>query len=177
MALILGLLWCVPPTTFAADEPAKDKAKVTFEEHVLPIFKARCVKCHAGAEPAQGLRLTTRREILRGGKSGPAMRIAAAESSLLWEKLASNEMPKGGPALSADEKGVLRSWTNDGAASTEATEEAANELKENAGQQPNDHWAFRPPVRPPVPNARHADRVRTPIDWQMKVLIQSAGRR
>jgi hypothetical protein len=56
--------------------------KITFEDHVLPVFKARCMKCHAGAEPAAGLRLTSRPEILRGGESGPAMRIAAAESSL-----------------------------------------------------------------------------------------------
>ncbi|MCX7422345.1 MAG: hypothetical protein NT013_22755 [Planctomycetia bacterium] len=98
--VMIAAVFCVWLTSsFAAEEPKKEKAKITFEEHVLPIFKARCVKCHAGAEPAQGLRLTTRRELLHGGKSGPAMRIAAAESSLLWEKLASNEMPKGSHPL------------------------------------------------------------------------------
>ncbi len=163
--VMIAVLLCGWLTTaLEAEEPKKEKAKITFEEHVLPIFKARCVKCHAGAEPAQGLRLTTRRELLHGGKSGPAMRIAAAESSLLWEKLASNEMPKGGPALSAEEKGVIRSWINDGAASTHATDDDANELQENAGQQPNDHWAFRPPVRRPVPPVRGSDRVRNSID-------------
>src|SRR5580765_6447587 len=96
--VLVSLAWCWPLATRAADKLKNDQPKVTFEEHVLPIFKARCVKCHAGAEPAQELRLTTRREILRGGKSGPALRIAAAESSVLWEKLASNAMPKGGPA-------------------------------------------------------------------------------
>ncbi len=162
-------------SSFAAEEPKKEKTKITFEEHVLPIFKARCVKCHAGAEPAQGLRLTTRREILRGGKSGPAMRIAAAESSLLWEKLASNEMPKGGPALSAEEKGIIRSWINDGAASIDATNDDANELKESAGQQSNDHWAFRPPVRPPVPDARHPERVRNSIDSFVIAALEAKG--
>ena len=162
-------------SSLAAEEPKKEKTKITFEEHVLPIFKARCVKCHAGAEPAQGLRLTTRREILRGGKSGPAMRIAAAESSLLWEKLASNEMPKGGPALSAEEKGVIRSWINDGAASTEATGDDTNELKEPTGQPPNEHWAFRPPVRPPVPMVRKSDRVRNSIDSFVIAALETKG--
>jgi hypothetical protein len=87
-ALILGILSSPSAVGRDTEEPGKVKTKITFEEHVLPIFKARCVKCHAGAEPSQGLRLTTRRDILRGGQSGPAMRIAAAESSLLWEKLA-----------------------------------------------------------------------------------------
>ncbi len=172
---ILSLLCVLSVISRAAEEPKKATPKITFEEHVLPILKARCVKCHAGAEPAQGLRLTTRREILRGGKSGPAMRIAAAESSLLWEKLASNEMPKGGPALSAAEKGIIRSWINDGAAATDATDDDANELKENTGQQPNDHWAFRPPVRPPVPNARHAERVRNSIDAFVIAALEAKG--
>ena len=162
--LILGILVCSWATVGAADEPGNVKAKITFEEHVLPIFKARCVKCHAGVEPSQGLRLTTRREILRGGESGPAMRIAAAESSLLWEKLASNEMPKDGPALSAEEKGVIRSWINDGAVSINASDDDANELESPTGLQRSDHWAFRPPVRPPVPPVSASDRVRNPID-------------
>ena len=163
---IIAALFCVSHTArLAADDAKQGKTKVTFEEHVLPILKARCVKCHAGADPAHGLRLTTRREILRGGKSGPAMRIAAAESSLLWEKLASNEMPKGGPALSAAEKGVIRTWINDGAASADAAaDDDANDLKTPAGDRSSDHWSFRPPVRPQVPTVRNVDRVRNPID-------------
>ena len=162
--MLLSVLCCASTTIHAADDAAKDKTEITFEEHVLPIFKARCVKCHAGAEPAQGLRLTTRREILRGGESGPAMRIAAAESSLLWEKLASNEMPKGGPPLSAKEKGVIRSWINDGATSTDAMDDDAHDLTSQESGQQSDHWAFRPPVRSPVPLVRNGDRVRNPID-------------
>ncbi len=162
---IVAALCCVSHTArLAADDAKQGKTKVTFEEHVLPILKARCVKCHAGAEPAQGLRLTTRREILRGGKSGPAMRIAAAESSLLWEKLASNEMPKGGPALSAAEKGVIRTWINDGAASADAADDDANDLKTSDGDRSSNHWAFHPPVRPQVPPVRNVNRVRNPID-------------
>ncbi|MEI6538540.1 MAG: DUF1553 domain-containing protein, partial [Planctomycetota bacterium] len=108
--------------------------------------------------------LTTRREILRGGKSGPAIRVAAAESSLFWEKLTSNEMPKGGPALSAEEKGVIRTWINEGAASTTESDDDANELNPEDGQQSSEHWAFRPPVRAAVPEVQHPDRVRNPID-------------
>ena len=135
---------------FAARSSAEEKTtapKVTFEDHILPILKARCIKCHAGAEPENELRLTTRRDILRGGKSGPAMRIAAAESSLIWEKLASNEMPQGGPPLSAEEKGVIRTWINDGAASTDPAADADDYTGERSGEPASDHWAFRPSVR------------------------------
>ena len=50
----------------------------------------------------------------------------------MWEKLASNEMPKGGPPLTAEEKGVIRSWINDGAAAVDAAADDANDLKDNA---------------------------------------------
>ena len=68
-------------------------AALVFETHVAPILKDRCWKCRAGLEPKKNLRLTTRGEVLRGGESGPVIRIAAAESSLLWEKIASNKIP------------------------------------------------------------------------------------
>ncbi len=158
-AVVLSCLLWSSAATWAAE-----KQKVTFEEHVLPILKSHCVKCHAGAEPQNGLRVTTARDILRGGKSGPAMRINAAESSLLWEKLAANEMPKGGPALTATEKGLIRSWINDGAISSEAAMEDAADLKEQGPRDQSDHWSFRPPVRPPVPNVAQSDRVRNPVD-------------
>lgn len=174
-AFILAVPWCAPATGRAADESKKEAAKITFAEHVLPILKARCVKCHAGAEPAQGLRLTTRREILRGGRSGPAIRIAAAESSLLWEKLASNEMPRGGPVLSAAEKGLIRSWINDGAASTDAADDDTPDLKEQADQGTNEHWAFRPPVRSPVPTVGNANRARNAIDLFVLAALEPKG--
>lgn len=164
---LLILICLIEPaaTTHAEDKPpSTEKTKITFEQDVLPILKVRCIKCHAGAEPEQGLRLTTTREILRGGKSGPAIRIAAAESSLLWEKLASNEMPKGGPALTAAEKGIIRSWINEGAVSAEGTADELPDLNVTASQEPGQHWSFRPPVRPAVPPVQSPHLARNSID-------------
>lgn len=174
--MIVFCLICMVKVTSAEEKtPQAEKTKVSFEEHVLPILKARCVRCHAGAEPEQGLRLTTTREILRGGKSGPAIRIAAAESSLLWEKLASNEMPKGGPALSAAEKGIIRSWINDGAISSEGSADDFADLNPSDPHQPNEHWSFRPPVRPPVPAVQANDRARNVIDLFILAPLEAKG--
>lgn len=171
-AVLLATMFCAAS---AAEDEGKEKPKITFEAHVLPILKARCLKCHAGAEPAGKLLLTTRREILRGGESGPAIRVAAAESSLVWEKLASDEMPEGGPALSAEEKGVIRTWINEGAASTNESDDDASELNPEDGQQLNDHWSFQPPVRPPVPDVQDPDRVRNPIDSFVIATLDDRG--
>jgi hypothetical protein len=163
------------PVLIAADAPKPDAQKIRFEDDVLPILKAKCVRCHAGAEPEQGLRLTTARDILKGGKSGPAIRIAAAESSLLWEKIASNEMPKGGPPLTAMEKGVIRSWINDGANTAEGAIDDAADTNVEKGDRTSDHWSFRPPVRPSIPAVNNSARTQTPIDAFINASLDSKG--
>ncbi|MFM2096369.1 MAG: hypothetical protein RIS70_3493 [Planctomycetota bacterium] len=170
--LVLASPWTVPAS---ADEPAKEPAKITFEERVLPILKAHCVKCHAGAEPANGLRLTSRHEILKGGKSGPAMRIAAAESSLLWEKLAGNAMPKGGPPLNAEEKGIIRSWINDGALTLDSTGESTDAAISGDVDQAREHWAFQPAKRPTWPSSSASLAAQTPIDRFLLDRLQAKG--
>ncbi|MBS0261644.1 MAG: DUF1553 domain-containing protein [Planctomycetes bacterium] len=151
-------------TAVAGEEPKATATRLTFEKDVLPIFKARCVRCHAGAEPAGELSLTKRRDLLRGGKSGPAMRLAAAESSLIWEKLAGNAMPKGGPPLSAEEKKSIRQWINDGAPSDTEKDDDAVEAEGDSPGRAGTHWSFLPPTRPGIPKVATAGRVRTPID-------------
>src|SRR5262245_58216072 len=156
-ALVASWICCACGRSIRADESAAEKPKVTFDGDVLPILKTHCFKCHAGAAPEHGLRLTSARELLRGGESGAAIRIAAAESSLLWEKLAANEMPKDGPPLTAEEKGVIRTWINEGAAAEIGEEELSNSSA-SADDSRSDHWAFQPPVRPPLPAIQHAER-------------------
>ena len=45
--------------------------------------------------------------ILKGGETGPAMKSGDPQASLLWKKLAADEMPKGAAKLSAQEKRQL----------------------------------------------------------------------
>jgi len=46
---------------------------IQFEEHILPIFQANCVKCHAGSSPQAGLDVRTlagfRRVSLKPGEA------------------------------------------------------------------------------------------------------------
>ncbi|MCY2968332.1 MAG: PSD1 and planctomycete cytochrome C domain-containing protein [Planctomycetota bacterium] len=170
------LTFCGGTFGVAAEEPAAKDRKLSFETDIAPLLKARCVKCHSGDEPKGGLRVASRRDLLRGGDSGPALRLAAAESSLLWEKLASNEMPAGGPALTADEKGLLRTWINDGAPAAQVDDPAdALAPVTVPNSTASDHWAFRAPVRPKVPSVKSSDRVRTPIDSFVLAELEPRG--
>jgi hypothetical protein len=169
------IVLCLSPGTGPAADPAPKEAQVLFESDVAPILKAHCWKCHAGAEPANGLRLTTRTELLRGGESGPAIRIKAAESSLLWEKIASDEMPAEGPPLTAEQKGILRTWINAGAAGDGTDGDVAVGEAFDSLEGPQDFWSFRPPVRPAAPAVRDATRIRNPIDRFIVARLESRG--
>ena len=54
-----------------------------YTEHVQPIFRANCYRCHAGLNHRGGLQLDTRAGILRGGKDGPVIVPGHPEQSLL----------------------------------------------------------------------------------------------
>ena len=152
----------------AADDP---KAELTFENDILPIVKAKCIRCHAGVEPKAGLNLTSPSSLLTGGKSGAALRIRAAESSLLYEMVSSEKMPPVGQKLTAAEKGILRKWINDGAkgVSNAATLDRSDDVTDT------DHWSFRPPVRGELPSVRDGERVRTPIDTHVLRRLEDNG--
>lgn len=145
------------PEVHAADTP---KTELTFEKDILPIIKAKCIRCHAGVEPKAGLNLTSPASLLTGGKSGAALRIRAAEFSLLYEMISSEKMPPVGQKLTAEEKGLIRKWINDGASgvSNAAAVDRSDDVTDT------DLWSFRPPVRPVVPEVGQRDRVRNPID-------------
>lgn len=152
-----------------AAENAPDQLE--FEKDILPIFKAKCIRCHAGVEPKAGLNLTSPSSLLSGGQSGSALRIRAAEFSLLYEKISSEEMPPVGQKLTAREKGLIRKWINDGAAGVSN----ATTIDHSDDITGVEHWAFRPPVRPDVPKVDGQHRVRNPIDAFVLRKLEQAG--
>ena len=117
--------------------------ELVFETDVRPIFKEACFHCHGeSGEREGGLDLRLVRLMKEGGESGPALVPGAVDRSLLWEKLADDEMPKGEKKLSADRKDLIRRWIEQGARTArpepENVEEARFTLEELA------HWAFQP---------------------------------
>ena len=162
VAVLLGVCGVfLHPAKSVGKEAAKaEKVALTFEKDILPIFRAKCFRCHAGVEPKGGLNLSQPSALLVGGESGAAIRIAAAESSLLYEKISSDEMPAAGQKLTAKEKGTIRSWINDGAKGVSR----ATSIDRSDDITDVELWSFNPPVRPKVPAVATQTRVRNPID-------------
>jgi len=126
---------------------------------VKPTLKERCVACHGALKQEAGLRLDTAQAILRGGASGPAAVPQDPVASLILRRVESKDeaerMPPEGEPLKPAEIAELRKWVSEGA-SVPATEQG--------DEDPQDHWSFRVPVRPPVPTDINADWVKTPVD-------------
>src|SRR4051812_28110281 len=81
-----------------------------FAERVAPVLRQRCVPCHNARKSRNGLDLTGRDRLLKGGDGGPAVVPGEATKSLLVEMVsgAKPRMPKQGARLTAEEIADLR---------------------------------------------------------------------
>ncbi len=139
--------------------PAYAADKVDFARDVLPILSDNCFHCHGPDEKARkgDLRLDTRDGAMAAitpGKSGDSeafRRLVTAD--------ASERMPprKSNKTLTPAQVDTLKRWIDRGAA---------------WGQ----HWAFVPPVHPPVPTLRTPRPApRTPIDAFVFARLEREG--
>lgn len=98
----------LPERTAAADWAA-----------VSAIFEARCVRCHAGDVPPQGLALTSHAAVMAGAWTGPVVLPDAPEDSPLYQRITGQirpQMPLDGPPFLAEaEIALLRDWIASGA--------------------------------------------------------------
>lgn len=85
-----------------------------FERDVLPLLTKNCLGCHGGLRQKGDLDMRTLPALLKGGKSGPAVKAKDLEQSSVWERIASDDMPPGEKKLSAAEKQIIRNWIEKG---------------------------------------------------------------
>ena len=137
---------------------------------MLPILKARCLKCHSPLASKGKLNLSSPRSLARGGSNGPVIVPGNPDESTLWELVSSEEMPpKPEEPLSADEKNLLRRWIEQGAKSLPRPSEV------RTTSPAGDHWAFAPLATPRPPSASDGRRVRTAVDLFIQKALEDQG--
>ena len=67
-----------------------------FERDIVPILNAYCIHCHGWVYRKGDLDLRSLPLMLKGGKSGPAIERGSAEGSLLYQRIAQQQMPPTG---------------------------------------------------------------------------------
>lgn len=148
LAVLCGASWSQEP------------AALSFEKSVLPIFEAKCLRCHGEKKQKGMLDLRTKSALVRGGENGPALMPRSLKDSLLWEKIRTDQMPEGVVKLTAAEKEVIRKWIEAGAPGDDSAVAANSGRDLQVSDEERAFWAFQPPKRPTVP----AHNVKNPID-------------
>lgn len=143
-------------------------ARVDFNRDIRPILSDTCFRCHgpdAGSRKA-GLRLDQREAALAPLKSGATALVPGDPGrSALIQRLQSADPeevmppPEAHKPLTAAQVGLFRQWIEEGAAYAA-------------------HWAFIPPVRPPIPAAPAGEIAGSdPIDSFIRVQQAARGLR
>jgi len=134
--------------------------EIDYEKQIKPLLRERCFACHGSLKQEAGLRVDTGNLLRQGGDSGAAVSLKTPAESLLLERLMSDDddyrMPPIGKQFSAEEIGLFRDWITSGAVSPKDEAPEAD---------PDEHWAFRAPARPALPQIAEPDWPRSPVDF------------
>lgn len=159
--LTLVCVFSLSGLVLGADDAGPQSSRDPFEKAVGPLLIAKCVGCHSGSDSKAGLDLTRQEKLLAGGESGAALVPSKPDQSLIWQRVAADEMPPKHP-LTAAEKNVLQQWIKDGAAWSGG---ALDPLKVSTDQRAGyDWWSLQPLSRPKLPAVRDTLRALQPID-------------
>ena len=146
----------------AACTDAAHAEALRFETDVRPILKAACFHCHGEEKKKRGgLDIRLVHLMQTGGDSGAAVVPGDPDASLLWQQVASDEMPDGPKKLTADQKQVIRDWIAQGAKTIRPEPKDPDSVRFT--EEELGHWAFQPVKIHPVPQPDGFD-IRTPID-------------
>jgi mono/diheme cytochrome c family protein len=158
-------------TAAAADPelPPAAARKVDYAKDVQPILAKNCYSCHGEKKQQSGFRLDRKADAFKGGELGKAIVPGKSAESPLVRYVAGIDpdvkMPPKGDRLTAEQVGVLRAWIDQGADWREG----------GATVDPRSHWAFKPPVKSPLPTVSNPKWVRTPIDAFILARLDKEG--
>ena len=152
--------------------PPPDIEPIPTERDVLAILQVRCMICHGGLKQEGGLDLRTMASRLKGGKSGAALVPGKPDESKLYTRIVKGEMPPaaGAKALAVElptdpETEKIKRWIASGAPASQPISAASSDVMADiVKEKDKQFWSFQPPVRPNIPQPKHAALVRNPID-------------
>jgi hypothetical protein len=110
----------------AADE------KVTFDDHIKPLFNQRCASCHNANEKNGDLDVTNFTAMMLGGGSGAVVEVGEPSASYLYKLItheSSPEMPPDADRLPDAELELVRKWIEGGALENQTSKAAPKKKK------------------------------------------------
>lgn len=187
MRIFLTSLCIAIPVVCAADDAGQDlqptPEQLTFvRSKVLPLLESRCFECHRDSKEIKGgLHLGSRKSMLRGGESGPAVVPGKPDESLIVEAIRyeSFEMPPRS-RMPAQEIDIIVRWIKEGAiwpADLESEPAAADHNEFPIEERRRSHWAWQPIQSPDLPQVAHSDWGSNAIDAFVLKKLEKANLR
>lgn len=109
---------------------AESTEKLVFRDLILPIFEAKCNKCHNEDKSKGDLRLDTYEMAMKGGENGSNFVPGKPDESLSIQRIAlptdddEHMPPDGKEQLTEAEFALLKYWVQAGASATQKVSEA-----------------------------------------------------
>jgi Planctomycete cytochrome C/WD domain, G-beta repeat len=130
---VAGVLCClalVPVRAFSDDKKstAGKGPKITFEDHIKPIFREKCGACHNTDKKTAGLDLTNYAGTMAGGGSGPVVNAGSSSDSYLYMLVTHQSqpyMPLKADKLPEEMLSTIAKWIDGGALETAGSKAAA----------------------------------------------------
>ncbi len=163
-------VWCLMTVAFGfAEEPQVAQTSPNYLREIEPILKDRCFACHGALQQKGNLRLDTALSMLKGGDGGPAIIAGQPAESELIDRITSHDlstrMPPEGHALTAEQIAKIRAWVEQGA------QPDPNDTPE---EDPREHWAYRQPVKAPLPQSHSGHTPANPVDAFINARLETA---
>ena len=176
MARLPFLVFALAIPSFAA---TAESVAEHFELKIRPILANRCFSCHT-TSALGGLAMNSRADLLKGGKSGPAVIPGKPEESLLIQAVEHTveklKMPMGQGRMPDSEIALLTDWIKTGAFWPEPKPVAASARgKYSITPEQRAFWAFQPVKEPAVPQVHNAAWVQTPVDSFLLHELETKG--
>ena len=154
---------------------AVESEVVSFEEHIKPILREHCLKCHGEDEQKADLNLQTHPSALKGGSGGAAVVAGRSSQSLLFQVITDPDdgarMPPKKPMIPQAQITLIQRWIDSGLRETSASKSLVAERD----------MSFKPvstaglkPAEPAMPGALPEVKL-PPVKRPMQVLTLDAS--
>jgi mono/diheme cytochrome c family protein len=97
---------------------AAEELQANYDEHIKPIFRQHCLKCHGEDKHKADLNLQSYTTAMKGGSGGPALVAGRAAQSLLYQAITDPDddarMPPNKRAIPQEQIATIQNWIDSG---------------------------------------------------------------
>jgi len=161
----------IPVAMLAVTQLLPAQEKISYDDHILPLFEQACLNCHNPDKTKGGLDLSNFAGVMKGGSSGKTVEPGDVSSTLikLVKQTAEPKMPPEGEKLSPDQIDLLVKWIEGGLLENKSSSarkpskpKFETALRSDPAAKPEgpppmpEHLLLEPPVVTERPSAVHA---------------------